>query len=169
MAATAVCSKLRDAQRVFVRVFEPRYPRATRRVPNTELILVHSRVTFQSDVSLLKVLRRLNDVPDMPAQYGVFRRCQFLNSRNSQHRSSGIEYERKFVLANQPQTKSVTIESFGATRVSCGHKGHKLLRSENRFSLPRETGFLRSIARGLFCHTNSIYRLDPCRYTAVAT
>jgi hypothetical protein len=56
MGATPVCSKLRDAQRVSIRVFEPRYPRATRRVPNTELILLHSRVAFQGDLNLLEVL-----------------------------------------------------------------------------------------------------------------
>jgi len=169
MESNPFCSKLRYAQRVSVRVLEPRYPRAARRVPNTELILVHSRIAFQGDVSLLEVLCRLNNVPDSPAYYRVFRCCQFLNWCNSQHRSSGIEYKRKLILANQQQTKSVTIELFGATRVSCGHKSHKLLRSQNRFSLPRQTRFLPSTTGCLFCHTNSIYRINCCRYTAVTT
>jgi hypothetical protein len=62
-----VCSKLGNAQRVSVRVFEPGYPRAARRVPNTELILLHSWIAFQGDVSSLEVLCCLNDVSDLPA------------------------------------------------------------------------------------------------------
>ena len=61
------CSKLGNAQRVSIRVFEPRYPRAARRVPNTKLILLHSWIAFQGGVNFLEVLRRLNDVPDSPA------------------------------------------------------------------------------------------------------
>jgi hypothetical protein len=83
----------------------------------------------------------------MPAQNGVVRCCHFLNGCNSQHRSGGVEHQRKLVLAYQVQTKSLTIERLGTTRVARRDESREPVRSQHRFRLPRASRFMSSVTR----------------------
>src|ERR1700745_3960006 len=87
---------------------------------------------FQRDTLVLELLFFRNDSRHMPAQDGVFRCRYFWNVSNSKHGSSRVEYERKFVLAYQLQTKDIPIEFPGANRVTSGDKCHKFLRLQHR-------------------------------------
>src|SRR5215472_1531180 len=87
---------------------------------------------FQRDTLVLELLCCPNDIRHMPAQDGVFRCRYFWNISNSKHGSSRVEYERKFVLANQLQTKDIPIEFLGANGVASGDECHKFLGLQHR-------------------------------------
>src|SRR5215472_646565 len=87
---------------------------------------------FQRDTLVLELLCCPNDIRHMPAQDGVFRCRYFWNVSDSKHGSSRVEYKRKFVLANQLQTKDIPIEFLGANRVTSGDKCHKFLRLQHK-------------------------------------
>src|SRR6516164_7794143 len=87
---------------------------------------------FQRNTLVLELLCCPDDIRHMPAQDGVFRCRYFWNISNSKHGSSRVEYERKFVLAHQLQTKDIPIEFLGANGVTSGDECHKFLRLQHR-------------------------------------
>src|ERR1700751_640391 len=120
-------SELREAQRVAIRVFEPRYHRTTGRLPDAVLVLYHPRIAFENYVVLLEAFRCADDVLHLPSQDGVCRRREFLNSGDSQHRAADVEHERKLIPAHQLQSESVAIARPCADRIAGSDKSHELL------------------------------------------
>jgi len=104
---------------------------------------------FQRNTLVLELLCCPDDIRHMPAQEGVFRCRDFWNISNSKHGSSRVEYERKFVLAHQLQTKDIPIEFLGANGVTSGDECHKL----------RESVYIECKFGDLASHAASIYPL----------
>src|SRR6185436_11404824 len=111
-------SVLRDAQRVAVRVLEPRDPRTARRLPDPLPVLSHSRVTLEPDAGLLQPLDRVFDIGHLPPEDGVARRGHLLHGRDTQHRAVRVEDEGERAFLDKTQAQLVAIELYGF-----GHTG----------------------------------------------
>ena len=71
-------SHLREAQRIAVRILEPRDPATPRRVPDPKLVLLHkASVPFKLHAGLAESPHGGGDVRDLPAEHREIERREF--------------------------------------------------------------------------------------------
>ena len=112
----SVSRELSDAEYIAVRVFEPGYFGASRRVinprrgPNSALILPWEAIILEVDSSRLELRHDLLDVRDFPSKNRKFLRCEFQDLRYPHRCAVRIKHERKLIVADKAEPQYVYIK-----------------------------------------------------------
>ena len=124
--------KFCDTQTVPVGIFKPGDPRARRRGPDAQLILVHSSVALEANSRLPQVLNGCGDLRDLPARNRAMGWGEFLSHAETQHDSIGIkdQGEGRF-FADQAKAQNVPIEIYRAGHVDNRDKPYDVVLAES--------------------------------------
>src|SRR3954454_7244679 len=116
--------KLRDGERVAVRVDEPRDPGAAGRAPDTVNVLLHPRVARGLDAAGPEAVDGGRHVLDDPAEDGVGLRIDALDLRDPQRRAGEVEDERERLVRDELEAQDVAIEVERARGIGRGDERH---------------------------------------------
>src|SRR5690349_8560023 len=94
---------LRNAKDVPVRILEPGDFGSARRVPDSEIVLLHAREPLEMHSGGCQSLRRKHYVCNFPAENGISGRVHLVDDGDAQHGPMSVVHERKWLLfLNQP-------------------------------------------------------------------